>query len=128
MRLTEVLVSIAIFLIASAVFTASLINVRRSITKSESTSKNAFQTLKTDALIRRRINKTEIPYWKTLNMEFESVKENLELWCIENNINLISISCVYDKKHKSEGIKIEWQLDGKNYESIEYIKQRIIDE
>ena len=46
----------------------------------------------------------------------------------ENNINLISISCVYDKKHKSEGIKIEWQLDDKNYESIEYIKQRIIDE
>ena len=41
MKLTELIVAIAIFLIASAVFNASLINVRRSVARSEDLSKSA---------------------------------------------------------------------------------------
>lgn len=126
MKLTEVLVSIAIFLIASAVFTASLINIRRSVSKSEVASKSAVSLLEEDAFLRRRIQDFDIPYWKDFDSEFEAAKEKLLLRCSEKGMDIVSVSSVYDKKRKTEGIKIEWNFCGKNYATQEFIKQRIV--
>ena len=45
MKLTEILVAIVVFIIASTVFTASFINVRKSIVKTEEYSKKAIEIL-----------------------------------------------------------------------------------
>lgn len=128
MKLTELLVSIAIFLMASAVFASSLVNAKSSIAKTEAASKNAVSMLETDALLRKEIRKFNIPYWKNFDMEFEAIKGMLLIFCAEKGIEAVSISSVYDTRHRTEGIKIEWKFNGKNYTSQEFIKQRIADE
>lgn len=128
MKLTELLVSIAIFLIASAVFASSLVNVKSSIAKAEAASKSAVSMLETDAILRKEIRKFNIPYWKNFDTEFEVIKGMLLIFCAEKGIEAVSISSVYDTRHRIEGIKIEWKFNGKNYASQEFIKQRIADE
>ena len=63
MKLTEVIVAVAIFLIACAVFSASLINVRRGVDRSEAFSKNAVALLDTDTLIRKEIKRRQESQW-----------------------------------------------------------------
>ena len=46
----------------------------------------------------------------------------------KNEMEIISVSSVYDKKKKAEGIKVEWMTCNKKYESQEFICQRIVDE
>ena len=57
MKLSELIFAVSIFLISCAVFSASLINVRRGVNKAEGFSKNAVALLDTDALIRKEIKK-----------------------------------------------------------------------
>lgn len=132
MKLTEVIVAVAIFLIACAVFSASLINVRRIVDRSEAFSKKAVVLLDTDALIRKEIKKINAPYWKSFDREFEKEKilleENLKNICKDKGFEVEKVSSVYDRKHHSEGIKIEWKIYGKKYSCQEFIKQRIVNE
>lgn len=125
MKLTELLVSIAIFLMASAVFASSLVNARSTIAKTEAASKKAVSILETDALLRKKIRNFEVPYWKNFGAEFEAIERTLFLFCAEKGIEAVSVSSVYDARRRMEGIKIEWKLNGKNYASQEFIKQRI---
>ena len=130
MRMTELIVAITIFLIACAVFTASLINVRRSVSRSEDFSKSAVVLLDTDALIRKEIKKIDIPYWKSFDREFEKEKivleEKLRFLGQSRGFEINGISCVYDRKNFSEGIKVEWNIYGRKYVCQEFIKQRIV--
>ena len=132
MKLTEVIVAVAIFLIACAVFSASLINVRRSVDRSEAFSKNAVALLDTDTLIRKEIKKINVPYWKSFDSEFRKEKilleENLKNIGKDKGFEVESVSFVYDRKHRSEGIKIEWKIYGRKYVCQEFIRQRIVNE
>ncbi len=132
MKLTEVIVAVAIFLIACAVFSASLINVRRSVDRSEAFSKNAVALLDTDTLIRKEIKKINVPYWKSFDSEFRKEKilleENLKNIGKDKGFEVESVSSVYDRKHRSEGIKIEWKIYGRKYVCQEFIRQRIVNE
>lgn len=132
MKLTEVIVAVAIFLIACAVFSASLINVRRSVDRSEAFSKNAVALLDTDTLIRKEIEKINVPYWKNFDSEFKKEKilleENLKNIGKDKGFEVESVSFVYDRKHRSEGIKIEWKIYGRKYVCQEFIRQRIVNE
>lgn len=132
MKLTEILVAIVVFIIASTVFTASFINARKSIVKTEEYSKKAIEILEKDFLIRKEIRKIEVPYWKSFEKEFQKEKivfeEQLKILASKNEMEIISVSSVYDKKKKAEGIKVEWMTCNKKYESQEFICQRIVDE
>lgn len=125
MKLTELLVSIAIFLMASALFAASLVNARSGIVRTEAASKKAVPTLEADALLRKEIRSFDVPYWKNFSTEFEAIKRTIFLFCAEKGIEAVSVSSVYNARNRMEGIKIEWKLNGKNYASQEFIKQRI---
>ena len=124
MKLTEVIVAVAIFLIACAVFSASLINVRRGVDRSEAFSKNAVELLD--------IKKINVPYWKSFDSEFNKEKMVLEGRLnnlgIDKGFEVESVSSVYDRKRRSEGIKIEWKIYGRKYVCQEFIRQRIVNE
>lgn len=132
MKLTEVIVAVAIFLIACTVFSATLINVRRIVDRSEAFSKNAVVLLDTDTLIRKEIKKINVPYWKSFDREFEKEKilleENIKNICKDKGFEVESVSSVYDRKHHSEGIKVVWKIYGRKYSCQEFIKQRIVNE
>ena len=127
MKLTEVLVSIAIFVVASAAFASNFVTVRSTIAKAENISRNANAILETDSFFRKKIREVQVPYWQSLKTHFGAIKEQLEIAGAEKGIEIVSISCVYDKKHKADGIKAEWKRNGKKYVSQEFIKQRIVD-
>lgn len=132
MKLTEVIVAVAIFLIACTVFSASLINVRRGVDRSKAFSKNAVALLDTDTLIRKEIKKINAPYWKSFDSEFKKEKilleENLKNIGKDKGFEVESVSSVYDRKRRSEGIKIEWKIYGRKYVCQEFIRQRIVNE
>lgn len=131
MKFTEIIVAAAIFLIACAVFSASLINVRRGVSRSEDFSKNAVALLNADALIRKEIKKINVPYWKNFDREFENKKivleEKLKNIGKEKGFEVESVSSIYDRKRCSEGIKVEWKIYGRKYVCQEFIKQRLVD-
>lgn len=126
MNLTEILASLAIFLTASSAFTGSLISVKQNIERSVKKSESAVLLLETDSALRKKIRNIDVPYWKNFDSAFKPIKERLELFCAEKGIEAVSVSSVYDKKLKTEGIKIEWMHDGNKYETQEFIKQRIV--
>lgn len=126
MNLTELLASLAIFLTASSAFTGSLISVKQNIERSVKKSESAVLLLETDSALRKKIRNIDVPYWKNFDSAFKPIKERLELFCAEKGIEAVSVSSVYDKKLKTEGIKIEWMHDGNKYETQEFIKQRIV--
>ena len=82
--------------------------------------------------IREEIKKLEIPYWKNFDKEFEKEKilleERLRILGGSKGFEITDVSSVYDRKRKSEGIKVEWKFCGKEYTCQEFIKQRIVDE
>lgn len=130
MKLTELIIAIAIFLIACVVFTGSLINVRRSVCRSEDFSKEAVILLDVDARIRKELKEISFPFWENFDLEFETVKlglqDRLMILEEEKGIEITEVSTVYDRKYGSEGIKVRWVMFGKEYECQEFIKQRII--
>lgn len=132
MKLTEVIVAVAIFLIACTVFSASLINVMRGVDRSEAFSKNAVALLDTDTIIRKEIKKINVPYWKSFDSEFKKEKilleESLKNIGKDKGFKVESVSSVYDRKHRSGGIKIEWKIYGRKYVCQEFIRQRIVNE
>ncbi|MDD5811795.1 MAG: hypothetical protein PUD17_06810 [Treponema sp.] len=132
MKLTEVIVAVAIFLIACTVFSASLINVMRGVDRSEAFSKNAVALLDTDTIIRKEIKKINVPYWKSFDSEFKKEKilleESLKNIGKDKGFKVESVSSVYDRKRRSEGIKIEWKIYGRKYVCQEFIRQRIVNE
>ena len=132
MRLTELIIAAAIFLLAVAVFSAGLITVRRSVGEAEEVSEQAVYLLDTDSLIRKELRKIKVPYWKNFDSEFEKEKvileENLKRLGEERGFEVTGICSVYDKSHNAEGIKVTWQCHGKGYECLEIIKQRIVSE
>ena len=128
MKLTEVLASVAIFLVASAAFMGAFTNVRRCVQKSQDSAGKVSSLLRTDFLLRKQIRMLDIPYWKCFSREYEVEKEKLLLFAAENGIGVRSVASVYDAEHGAEGIEVEWTFDGKSIATREYISQRILDE
>lgn len=130
MKLTELMIAIAIFLIACVVFTGSLINVRRSVSHSEVFSKEAVVLLDVDARIRNELKKISIPFWGNFDLEFEKAKiglqDRLMILEEEKGFEITEVSSIHNVKYGSEGIKVRWIMFGKEYECQEFIKQRII--
>lgn len=128
MKLTELLVCIAIFLLASSAFLSSYVYVRKSADKVTLQSIGVSDVISTDICLRKQIQKIDIPYWKNLKTQETSISEQLKVYGLEKGIDISNIEFVYDQSHCSEGIKIDWKKNGKTYVSQEFIKQRFIDE
>lgn len=128
MKLTEVIISITIFLISVTVFFSCLINIRRNINTSSQSSNSALVVLSIDHSIRNEISKVNITYWKNFENEFSSIAETVRTRCTEKGIEVLNVTPIYDKLNKSEGINVTWSYNGTNYDTKEFIKQRIFDE
>jgi len=90
MRLSELLISLALFLLASALFTSSFVNLKRSSSATESALLTNAATINTDSLLRNEIRQIEIPYWK--NFEYligRILKKNMKF----KRKNFFSLLC-----------------------------------
>ena len=128
MKLTEIIISMAIFLICAIVFLNTLVNVTKSVTKSTAKTNQVSSIISIDYAIRKDIRTIEIPYWKNISSYYSTIENHLLLLEAEKGITITSVSPVYNKKHKREGIQVIWTTNNKQYITTEYIKQRILDE
>ncbi len=128
MKLTELIVCIAILLLSVIVFSNTFSNIRNNISDSNKLIMANKKKLYTDLLIRNKLESIKVPYWKSFDKEFNNIQADLMLFAKENNINISSITSIYNNKYNSDGIKVEWDLNGNSFITIEYIKQRIIND
>ncbi|MDO4505665.1 MAG: hypothetical protein Q4B64_01820 [Spirochaetales bacterium] len=130
MKLAEVMVAVAVFLIASVAITSTIINVRKGIDKAERHSREAIEILEADEILRKEIKKIEVPYWQNFEKTFKAkelqLKETLAGMEIKGNLEIVSVTAVRDEKYGAEGIRIQWKHRGKDYATQEFVKQRII--
>ena len=126
MKLTEIIISIAIFLIVSIVCLETYTNV---LSKSDSIKRLIGSTdvvLKNDALIRKEIKSVDLCYWKNFDNEVRDDLARLQFLQLKGGASISSVRKIYDKKVNEYGIRIEWNLNGKEYVTQEFIKPGFI--
>lgn len=128
MKLTELIVSIAIFLLSCTAFLSGFVTVRKSSEKVSFASEGVSELIQNDLLLRSEIKKIRVPYWKNFDQKGKVYSEKFLLFGTEKGIELTGAEIVYDSRHRREGLRVEWKFGGKDYVTQEFIKQRIIDE
>ncbi len=128
MKLTELIVSIAIFLLSCTAFLSGFVTVRKSSEKVSFASEGVSELIQNDLLLRSEIKKIRVPYWKNFDQKGKVYSEKFLLFGTEKGIEVTRAEIVYDSRHRREGLRVEWKFGGKDYVTQEFIKQRIIDE
>ena len=128
MKLTEIVVCIAIFLLSSTVFLSSYVNMRKTSSSIITQTKNTDSIISKDMLIRNELQKIKSPYWKNIESLKDSYEEALIIALENQKVTILNVSTVYEEKHNAEGICVEWEYNGKKHLTKEFIKQRIIDD
>ncbi len=126
MKLTEIIISIVIFLIVTVVCLESYTNV---LSKTDSIKRLIGATdvvLKNDALIRKEIKSVDLCYWKNFDNEVKDDLARLQFLHLKGSARVASVRTIYDKKINEYGIRVEWNFDGKEYVTQEYIKPGFI--
>lgn len=128
MKLTEILVSIMIFLISTTAFLGVFANFQRISKKTSMVTETASAVITADYLLRREIQEIKIPYWRNFHKASNSLIEKISNLNKDLGIEIVDVKAFYEKSHAAEGIQVDWNLNGKNYVTREYIRQRITDE
>lgn len=128
MKLTELIICTAIFVLSCSLFLSSLISVRRLAQNTGFVIRKNAGLIAEDFLLREELQDIKVPYWKTLKSEKEKIFERIKLYGDEREAEIKKIEIIYDPDHNCEGVSVLWTLDGKDYITREFIKQRIIDE
>lgn len=127
MKLTELLVSIAIFslILASSFYAYS--TCLRSCKQIVYYSKENAIIAKYDLKFRNRISNIEIPYWQNyenasllLAMQIEDEYSNQE------EVKIKRIEKMKNSDNKTYGLKIVWMCSEKEYETVEKFKTKNI--
>ena len=128
MKLTELIVCIAFFLVFSCVFFQSFLAVNGNVRSVKNICMQGAEAVSFDAFLRNEVRKMKIPYWKNFENCAFSYSEKIWLCASEKNAEIKGVVPVIDKKKGCEGFLIEWSLNGRTYVTREVIKQRIVDE
>lgn len=128
MRLAEIFMCVAIFLLSSSAFLSSIVVVRKSAGKVVFVSRNVSAVIKADSFLRNEIKNIYVPYWRSLKKQEEIYSEKMGLLGVEKGLEIMAVELVYDDDYHSEGVRVRWRLGGKDYETQEFVKQRIVDE
>lgn len=128
MRLAEIFMCVAIFLLSSSAFLSSIVVVRKSAGKVVFVSRNVSAIIEADSFLRNEIKNIYVPYWRSLKKQEEIYSEKMGLLGVEKGLEIMAVELVYDDDYHSEGVRVRWRLGGKDYETQEFVKQRIVDE
>ncbi len=128
MKLTEILVCTALFLLASIIFLGTLVITRNGATNAILKTESIQDIISADSFLREKIWERKISYWNNLANECSIIEEQLKLNEENIGIHILSVHPVVDEQNVSEGICIEWNKGNNNYVTQEYIRQRIINE
>lgn len=124
MKLTELLICIAIFVFSTAAFLGSLITVNKNANIIHFYEKNVNTVIDTDLSFRKEIRAITTCYWKNFSNEIKDDLVRLEKLEIEG-VKVLSVKEIEEKHCSLQGIQIDWEYKEKKYVTREYIKVRV---
>lgn len=128
MRLTEVLVCVVLLMISAGVAGGALIAGQKESLRLEANTRVLMSVLDADLFIRNEASLIDVPYSESLEGKRKDVEELFKEKCRDKGIEVKTLSFEYKKETKTELVKIEWELNGRDYVTREYIRQRVFDD
>ena len=128
MRLTEVLVCVVLLMISAGVAGGALIAGQKGSLRLEGNTRVLMSVLDADLFLRNEASLIDVPYFESLEGKRKDVEELFKEKCRDKGIEVKTLSFEYKKETKTELVKIEWELNGRDYVTREYIRQRVFDD
>lgn len=128
MRLTEVLVCVVLLMISAGVAGGALIAGQKGSLRLEGNTRVLMSVLDADLFLRNEASLIDVPYFESLEGKKKDIEELFKEKCRDKGIEVKTLSFEYKKETKTELVKIEWELNGRDYVTREYIRQRIFDD
>ena len=128
MRLTEVLVCVVLLMISAGVAGGALIAGQKESLRLEANTRVLMSVLDADLFLRNEASLIDVPYFESLEGKKKDIEELFKEKCRDKGIEVKTLSFEYKKETKTELVKIEWELNGRDYITREYIRQRIFDD
>lgn len=128
MRLTEVLVCVVLLVISAGVAGGALIAGQKGSLRLEGNTRVLMSVLDADLFLRNEASLIDVPYFESLEGKRKDIEELFKEKCRDNGIKVKALSFEYIKETKTELVKIEWELNGRDYVTREYIRQRVFDD
>lgn len=128
MRLTEVLVCVVLLMISAGVAGGALIAGQKGSLRLEGNTRVLMSVLDADLFLRTEASLIDVPYFESLEGKKKDIEELFKEKCRDKGIEVKTLSFEYKKETKTELVKIEWELNGRDYVTREYIRQRIFDD
>ena len=128
MRLTEVLVCVVLLMISAGVAGRALIAGQKGSLRLEGNTRVLMSVLDADLFLRNEASLIDVPYFESLEGKRKDVEELFKEKCRDKGIEVKTLSFEYKKETKTELVKIEWELNGRDYVTREYIRQRVFDD
>ena len=126
MKLTELLVSITIFLLVCICSGECYILFSKTSASLKSNIGSTSILLETDAELRSEIKNIDLPYWKNSKNILEHEKELILIKQRKNEITVHSCEILKTKTEMTNVMKITWSFNGKTYETLEELNGGII--
>lgn len=128
MRLTEVLVCVVLLMISAGVAGRALIAGQKGSLRLEGNTRVLMSVLDADLFLRNEASLIDVPYFESLEGKRKDIEELFKGKCRDKGIEVKTLSFEYKKETKTELVKIEWELNGRDYVTREYIRQRVFDD
>mgnify|MGYP003436249065 len=128
MRLTEVLVCVVLLMISAGVAGGALIAGQKGSLRLEGNTRVLMSVLDADLFLRNEASLIDVPYFESLEGKRKDIEELFKEKCRDKGIEVKTLSFEYKKETKTELVKIEWELNGRDYVTREYIRQRVFDD
>lgn len=128
MRLTEVLVCVVLLMISAGVAGRALIAGQKGSLRLEGNTRVLMSVLDADLFLRNKASLIDVPYFESLEGKRKDIEELFKEKCRDKGIEVKTLSFEYKKETKTELVKIEWELNGRDYVTREYIRQRVFDD
>ena len=128
MRLTEVLVCVVLLMISAGVAGRALIAGQKGSLRLEGNTRVLMSVLDADLFLRNEASLIDVPYFESLEGKKKDIEELFKEKCRDKGIEVKTLSFEYKKETKTELVKIEWELNGRDYVTREYIRQRVFDD
>lgn len=128
MRLTEVLVCVVLLMISAGVAGGALIAGQKGSLRLEGNTRVLMSVLDADLFLRNEASLIDVPYFESLEGKRKDIEELFKEKCRDKGIEVKTLSFEYKKETKTELVKIEWKLNGRDYVTREYTRQRVFDD
>ncbi|MBP3708988.1 MAG: hypothetical protein J6I73_01055 [Treponema sp.] len=116
MRLSEVLVSVALFALLSSGIAGVYVSYSRNVRAAERGADRAKLVLETDLMLREAVSAITLPYWEDAETNADKAAATLlETLRLDDEVRIVSMKKLHDTAGRVRGLEIAWTVDERAY-------------